>query len=222
MTIFPRGSNRKERTKMEEKHIESSKTEEKRTESKTVRTKFYLADIIVENAWGYHYEALWYGSEPAHLASMVMDVMNSWYKPNREKLDPSIRAFHERMEKMASPAEGEAPAAASAFLKMKGEMFHASGLRLEIQLTNDLMEIFDFVSTQIYEIFMAKDKAAEDFENLPALFAYMEENYPLDEVFVNALHQPSEGSLSAALYLIDLKYHYTKRTFRQQSLEQQS
>ena len=36
---------------MEEKHIESSKTEEKRTESKTVRTKFYLADIIVENAW---------------------------------------------------------------------------------------------------------------------------------------------------------------------------
>lgn len=191
--------------------------------SKKILSKMYLADIIIENKWGYHYEALWYGSEPEHLAAMIMDVMGSWYEKNKDKLDPSIVSFHERLEAAVpeeNSPEGEGPKDPISFIDLKGEQFDAGGLRLEVQLTNDLLEIFDFVSTQIYEIFMAEDKQAEEFDGLEELIRYMIDNYDLDDVFVNALTKPNEGSLSAALYLIDLKYNYTKRTFRQQHIEE--
>ena len=57
-------------------------------------SKIYMAKIIVENDWGYHLENLWYGSDSKNLALMIIDVMKSWYEPNKDVFAPSITEFH--------------------------------------------------------------------------------------------------------------------------------
>ena len=61
-------------------------------------SQIYLVNIVVENDWGYHLDSLWYGSETKNLALMIIDVMKSWYGPNKEVLGQSIREFHENLK----------------------------------------------------------------------------------------------------------------------------
>ena len=112
-------------------------------------SQIYLANITVENDWGYHLESLWYGADTMNLALMIMDVMKSWYEPNKEVLGQNIRDFHEKLEKVA---DEENPAMIS-FEELNGEMFHENGLKLTIQTTNDMNDLFAFIFNESFEIF---------------------------------------------------------------------
>ena len=184
---------------------------------KDVYSKMYLANIIVENEWGYHLEALWYGTDAKNLALMIMDVMSSWYLPNKDQFSPDITGFYERLEEAtAENQEEKNPAKAISFKELTGEKFRANGLRLEVDATNNLFEMYKFVAGETFEIFADKGEKPDDFGSIMELADYMNRTYELDEPISNALKAPNEVSISAALYAIDLKYGYSQRHFRQQ------
>lgn len=184
---------------------------------KEVYSKMYLAIITVENDWGYHLETLWYGTDAKNLALMIMDVMGSWYLPNKEQFNRDITGFYERLEEAtAENADEITPNNAISFKELSGEKFRANGLSLRVTTTNNLFDMYKFVANETFEIFAQKGEKAEDFKDFTEFVDYLEKTYELDEPIVNALKAPNEVSISAALYAIDLKYGYSQRHFIQQ------
>ena len=172
-------------------------------------SQIYFVNITVENDWGYHLESLWYGADTKNLALMIMDVMKSWYEPNKDVLGQSIRDFHEKLERAA---DEENPAMLS-FTELEGEMFHENGLKLTIQSTNNLDEMYAFVFNESYEIFMSKGEKAEDFNSVAEFVDYLEKECNADEPIVSALRTKNENDLMTAIYRIDIKYDYSGRHY---------
>ena len=173
-------------------------------------SQLYLVNITVENDWGYHLESLWYGSDTKNLALMIMDVMKSWYEPNKDVMGQNIRDFHEKLEKAA---DEENPVAIS-FDELNGEMFHENGLKMTIQVTNNLDELFAFVFNESFEIFMVNGEKAEDFNSVEQYIDYLENNCKADEPIVAALRTMDENELLTAIYRIDMKCNYSGRQDR--------
>lgn len=172
-------------------------------------SQIYLVNITVENDWGYHLESLWYGADTANLARMIMDVMNSWYEPNKEVLGQSIRTFHEKLEKAA---DEENPVPLS-FGELNGEMFHENGLKLTLQTTNNLDEIFAFIFNEAFAIFAVNGEKPEDFNSVAEFIDYIEHECKADEPIVAALRSRDENNLFTAIYRIDIKYDYSGRHY---------
>lgn len=172
-------------------------------------SSIYFVNIIVENDWGYHLESLWYGADPKNLALMIMDVMKSWYEPNKDVLGQNIRAFHEKLEKAA---DEENPLPIS-FEELNGEMFHENGLKLTIQATNSIDEMFAFVFNESFAIFAVNGEKPEDFNSVAEYIDYLENKCKADEPIVSALRTKNENDLVTALYRIDIKYDYSGRHY---------
>ncbi|MCF0186399.1 MAG: hypothetical protein HUJ98_07930 [Bacteroidaceae bacterium] len=183
-------------------------------------SKMYMATVTVENEWGYHLEALWYGADAKNLAAMIMDMMNSWYLPNKEHMSPDIIAFYDKLAAATEEVpEGEKPKAYVTFTELTGEMFKANGLTLRVTTTNNLLDMFKFVANETFEIFATKDEKAEDFANLTDFIEYLGSTYEIDEQLMAALRTPNEMTLISALYVIDVKYNYMGRHYRNQTVE---
>jgi hypothetical protein len=172
-------------------------------------SQIYFVNITVENDWGYHLESLWYGADTKNLALMIMDVMKSWYEPNKEVLGQSIRDFHEKLEEAA---DEENPLMLS-FKELTGEMFHENGLKLTIQATNDLNEMYAFVFNESFEIFAVNGENPEDFNSIAEYIDYIETKCNADDAIVAALKAPDENNLMTAIYRIDIKYGYSGRHY---------
>ena len=168
-----------------------------------------FVNIIVENDWGYHLESLWYGADTKNLALMIMDVMKSWYEPNKEVLGQSIRDFHEKLEKAA---DEENPVPVS-FQELTGEMFHENGLKMTIQATNGLDEMYAFVFNESFNIFAVNGEKAEDFNSVAEYIDYIENKCNADDAIVKALRTKDENDLMTAIYRIDIKYDYSGRHY---------
>jgi len=176
-------------------------------------SQIYLVNITVENDWGYHLESLWYGADTKNLALMIMDVMKSWYEPNKEVLGQSIRDFHEKLEKAA---DEENPVALS-FNDLNGEMFHENGLKMTIQATNNLDELYSFIFNESFEIFAVKGEKPEDFNSIAEYIDWLENDCKADEPIVAALKTRDENEMMTAIYRIDIKYDYSGRHYIPQS-----
>lgn len=172
-------------------------------------SSIYFANIITENDWGYHLESLWYGADTKNFALMIMDVMNSWYEPNKEVLGQSIRDFHEKLEKAA---DEENPVQLS-FDELNGEMFHENGLKMTIEVTNNLDEIYAFIFNESFDIFAVNGEKPEDFNSVAEYIDYLENTCKADEPIVAALRSKDENNLFTALYRIDIKYGYSERHY---------
>ena len=172
-------------------------------------SQIYLVKIIVENDWGYHLESLWYGSDSKNLALTIMDIMKSWYEPNKEVLGQSIKDFHEKLEK----ATDEENPALLPFKELNGEMFHENGLKMTIEATNSLNEMYAFVFNESFEIFAVNGEKAEDFNSIAEYVDYIEKECEADEMIVAALRTQDENDIATALYRIDLKYNYSGRHY---------
>lgn len=172
-------------------------------------SQIYFVKIIVENDWGYHLESLWYGSETKNLALMIIDVMKSWYEPNREVLGQSIRDFHEKLEK-AADEENPVPIL---FRELTGEMFHENGLKLTIETTNSLDEMYAFVFNESFEIFAVNGENPEDFSSVSQYIDYLENTCNADEPIVLALRSKDENDIATAICMIDIKYDYSGRHY---------
>lgn len=172
-------------------------------------SQIYFVNIIVENDWGYHLESLWYGADSKNLALMIMDVMNSWYEPNKEVLGQSIRDFHKKLEKAA---DEENPVQLS-FKELNGEIFHENGLKMTIHATNNLDEMYAFVFNESFDIFAVNGEKPEDFNSVAEYVDYLENNCKADEPIVTALRTKDENSIMTAIYRIDIKYNYSGRHY---------
>lgn len=172
-------------------------------------SKIHFVNVIVENDWGYHLESLWYGTDSKNLALMIMDVMKSWYEPNKDVFGQGIRDFHEKLEKAA---DEENPVPVS-FKELNGEIFHENGLKMTIQTTNNLDELYAFVFNESFEIFAVNGEKPEDFNSIAEYVDYLENNCKADEPIVTALRTKDENSIATALCMIDIKYHYSERHY---------
>ncbi len=172
-------------------------------------SQIYFVNITVENDWGYHLESLWYGADTKNLALMIMDVMKSWYEPNKEVLGKSIREFHEKLEKAA---DEENPILLS-FDELTGEMFHENGLKMTIEATNNLNEMYAFVFNESFEIYAVNGEKAEDFNSIAEYIDYIENKCQADDAIVAALKAPDENNLMTAIHRIDIKYDYSGRHY---------
>lgn len=172
-------------------------------------SRIYFVNVIVENDWGYHLESLWYGFDSKNLALMIMDVMNSWYEPNKEVLGQSIRAFHEKLEKAADEENPEQ----LSFKELDGEIFHENGLKMTINATNDLDEMYAFVFNESFDIFAVNGEKPEDFNSVAEYVDYIEKNCNADEQIVLALRTRDENSIVTAICNIDVKYNYSGRHY---------
>lgn len=172
-------------------------------------SQIYLVNIVVENDWGYHLDSLWYGSETKNLALMIIDVMKSWYEPNKEVLGQSIREFHEKLER-AADEENPAPIL---FRELTGEMFHENGLKLTIETTNNLDEMYAFVFNESFEIFAVNGEKPEDFDSVAGYIDYLENTCKADEPILNALKSKDENDIANAICMIDIKYDYSGRHY---------
>lgn len=172
-------------------------------------SQIYFVNIIVENDWGYHLESLWYGADSKNLALTIMDVMKSWYEPNKEVLGQSIRDFHEKLEK-AADEDNPVPLK---FNDLNGEMFHENGLKMMIETTNNLAEMYAFVFNESFEIFAVNGEKAEDFNSVAEYVDYIENKCNADEMIVAALRSKEENDIAAALCRIDIKYNYSGRHY---------
>ncbi len=172
-------------------------------------SQIYLVNIIVENDWGYHLESLWYGSDSKNLALMIMDVMKSWYEPNREVLGQGIRAFHEKLER----ATDEGNPVHVTFRELTGEMFHENGLKMTIDITNSIDEMYAFVFNESFEIFAVNGEKPDDFNSVAQYIDYIENVCKADEPIVHALKSKNENDIAAAIHMIDIKYEYSRRHY---------
>ena len=176
-------------------------------------SKIYLVNIIVENDWGYHLDSLWYGSEPKNLALMIIDVMKSWYEPNKEVLGQGIREFHEKLER----ATAEDNPQQISFRELKGEIFHENGLKMTIESTNNLDEMYAFVFNESFDIFAVNGEKPEDFTSVSQYIDYLETSCKADEPIVLALKSKDENDIATAICMIDIKYDYAGRHYVPQS-----
>ena len=175
-------------------------------------SQIYLVNITVENDWGYHLESLWYGADTKNLALMIMDVMKSWYEPNKEVLGQSIRDFHEKLEKAA---DEENPVPLS-FNDLNGEMFHENGLKMTIEVTNNFDDLYAFVFNESFEIFAVNGEKPEDFNSVAEYVDWLENDCKADEPIVAALRTKDENNMFTAIYRIDIKYDYSGRHYTPQ------
>lgn len=167
-------------------------------------SRMYLANIIEENEQGFHRESLWFGSMPENLGLMIMDAMKDWYEPNLADLDESIIAYHKMLEDKENLT----------FDMIAGEGFNADGMRIIVDLSNDLNDMFGFVICEICNIFAKNGETPESFASLAEFKEHFIKTYEIDKEFQELLEGISETSISKALYLIDMKYNYTERHFR--------
>lgn len=171
---------------------------------KNIISRMYVANVIEENEQGFHRETLWYGGAPENLALLIIDVMKDWYEPNIEYLDKSIIEYHQMLEDKENIS----------FNKIKGEGFNADGMKIYVDLTNDLNKMFNFIIGEICNIFGKKGETPEDFESLAGFKEYFINTYDIDEGIQEVLNGMNEITISKALYTIDIKYNYTGRHFR--------
>lgn len=164
----------------------------------------YMANIIEENEQGFHRESLWYGGTPGNLGLMLIDVMKDWYEPNIDYLDESIIAYHKMLEDKDNLT----------FDMMAGEGFNADGMRITVELTNELNKMFGFITAEICNIFAENGETPESFESLSAFRDHFKNTYDIPEALLQVLETVNEITVSKALVLIDMKYNYTARHFR--------
>ncbi len=169
----------------------------------SVGSKMHLAIIIEENEQGFHRESLWFGATPGNLGLMIMDVMKEWYEPNKDSLDESIIKYHNMLEDKDNLT----------FEMMAGEGFNADGMRIEIRLSNDINEMFNFVINEICSIFAENGETPESFASLAEFRQHFADNYEVDEDLLKVMEGVNEITISKALYLIDMKYDYMNRHF---------
>lgn len=172
-------------------------------------SKIFFVNVIVENDWGYHLETLWYGSDSVNLAKTIMDVMESWYEPNKDILGPNITGFHKKLE-AACAEENAVPVS---FSSLNGEIFHENGLRMEIQVTNNLDDMYAFVFNESFAIFAVNGEKAEDFNSVAEFIEHLEKNYEVEEPILAALKQPDENNLATAICMIDIRHDYSMRHY---------
>ena len=194
-------------------------------------SQVYLATITVDMDSDYHFEAIWYGADPKNLALMIIDVMSPWYEERKNQISPKIVKFHEKLEaatakedadhsdKKAKSAKkkgkkGSINAKPVTFRELTGILFNSDGMKCEVTLTNNLMDMYMFIGNQAFEIFNKKGEKPEDFNGLQDFIDYLDKAYEVDAPIMNALKNPNESTLTTALYIIDIKYHYSKRNSR--------
>lgn len=185
-------------------------------------SKMYFVNITVENDWGYHLETLWYGTDPNNLALMIMDVMKSWYLPNKDQFSAEIVDFYEGLAKATQKPDDETEKETDSvrnlsFKDLSGEKFNANGLRLTVNTTNNLFDMYKFVADEAFMIFANKNESPEQFANLPEYIEYLDNTYDIDTPIMDALKTPNENTISSAIYLIDLKYKYSERNYKSQT-----
>lgn len=173
------------------------------TQQSTI-SRMYLANIIEENEQGFHRESLWFGSMPQNLGLMIIDAMKDWYEPNKNDLNASIIKYHEMLEDKDNLT----------FDMMEGEGFDADGMKISVELSNDLNNMFGFIVCEICNIFAKNGETPETFKSLAEFKEHFIKEYDIDKEFQEVLEGINEASVSKALYLIDMKYDYTGRHFR--------
>lgn len=173
-------------------------------EEKNVVSRMYLANVIEENELGFHRETLWYGGSAENLGLLIIDVMKDWYEPNKDRLDKSIIEYHEMLEDKDKLT----------FDKIKGEGFNTGGMRIFVEITNDLTKMFNLVICEICDIFGKQGETLESFESLSDFKEHFLNNYDIDENIKGVFDGVNEITISKALYMIDMKYNYTARHFR--------
>ncbi|MFQ8601581.1 MAG: hypothetical protein ACLSAO_00710 [Anaerovoracaceae bacterium] len=173
-------------------------------EEKNVACRMYFANVIEENELGFHRETLWYGGSPENLGLLIIDVMKDWYEPNKADLDKSIVEYHEMLEDKENLT----------FEKIKGEGFNAGGMKIFVKITNDLTEMFNFIVYEICNIFGKNGETLESFESFSDFKEHFLSTYDMDEGIKGIFDGVNEITVSKALYLIDIKYNYTGRHFR--------
>ena len=198
---------------------------------KNKHSDIYLAKIVVDNNSDYHFQSIWYGADPKNLALMIIDVMSPWYEDKKEQLSPKVVKFHEKLEaatakeaddggekkdnkKKHKGKKDSGKAKPITFRELTGILFNSDGLKCEVSLTNNLMDIYMFIGNQAFEIFNKKGEKPEDFNGLQDFIDYLDKTYDVDAPIMNALRNPNPSTLSTALYIIDIKYHYYERYSR--------
>lgn len=167
-------------------------------------SRLHMAIIIEENGQGFHRESLWYGGTPANLGLMIIDVMKDWYEPNKAVLNSSIISYHKMLE------DGDA----LTFQKLAGCGFDTGGMKLFVKVSNDINDMFNFVVNEICNIFAKNGEKITDFKSLAEFRAHFKSSYDLDEGLAQVLEGVNEATISKALYIIDIKYDFTGRYFR--------
>lgn len=167
-------------------------------------SRMYLANIIEDNEEGFHRESLWFGGYPKNLGLMIIDIMKDWYEPNKAQLDDSIIKYHEMLEDQENLT----------FEMIAGEGFNADGMRITVELTNELNEMFGFLTAEICDIFAKNGETPQDFPSLSSFREHFKNTYDIDEGLQQVLETVTEATVSQALYIIDTKYDYTERHFR--------
>jgi len=169
-----------------------------------VTSKMHLAIIIEENEHGFHRESLWFGALPENLAQMIMSIMDEWYIPHRDEVGEAIVKYHEMLEDKDNLT----------FEMMAGEGFDSDGMRIEVRLSNDVNEMFNFVINEICAIFAQNGETPESFGSLAEFRQHFADNYELDEELLQVMETVNEATISKALYAIDMKYDFITRHFR--------
>ena len=100
------------------------------------------------------------------------------------------------------------------FDMMEGEGFDADGMKISVELSNDLNDMFGFIVCEICNIFAKNGETPETFKSLAEFKEHFIKEYDIDKEFQEVLEGINEASVSKALYLIDMKYDYTGRHFR--------
>ena len=173
------------------------------TQNNTI-SRMYFAVIIEENEEGFHRESLWYGGSPENLGLTVIDVMKDWYEPYKDRLDESIVKYHTMLENKDELT----------FDMISGEGFNADGMKIYVDISNDLSVMFAFILSEICNIYAKKGETPASFEGLSQFKKHFVDNYNIDEGFQEVLDTVNEVTVSKALVLIDMKYNYTGRHFR--------
>lgn len=168
-----------------------------------VVNRMYLANVIEENEQGFHRETLWFGATPGNLGLMIIDVMKDWYEPNKADLDESIIKYHEVLEDKDNLT-----------FDMIADGFNADGMSIHVELTNDINDMFGFIVAEICNIFAKDGETPESFPSFNEFRDHFLKTYDLDKELQEVLEGVNEVTISKALYLIDMKYHYTERHFR--------
>ena len=198
---------------------------------KNKHSNIYLATIVVENGADYHFEAIWYGADPKNLALMILDVLSPWYEDRKEQISQRIIKFHEKLEAATAKETdnnsdkkekktsnkgktGSKNAKGITFRELTGILFNADGLKCEVSLSNNLMDMYMFIGNQAFELFNKKGESPEDFNGLQDFIDYLDKTYDVDAPIMNALKNPNESTLTTALYIIDIKYRYSARNSR--------
>ncbi len=173
------------------------------TQNNTI-SRMYFAVIIEENEEGFHRESLWYGGSPENLGLTIIDVMKDWYEPYKDRLDESIVKYHTMLENKDELT----------FDMISGEGFNADGMKIYVDISNDLSVMFAFILSEICNIYAKEGETPASFEGLSQFKKHFVDNYNIDEGFQDVLDTVNEVTVSKALVLIDMKYNYTGRHFR--------